>query len=120
MSLQSFIVSSMSSGSRNRAWALLLCALVFWLTANPPHCDLCDGASFAVVSAHPFTLKHSHPVAPDTCNGVCSCCGFHCLPNGRQVLLPENVELPSVTPEAPRPAFGRRSTIFRPPRIVLS
>jgi hypothetical protein len=62
----SFVVSSMNSGNRHRGWAWLLCALLFWLTANPPHCDLCDGVSFAVASTHQSSLKHSHPVAPDS------------------------------------------------------
>ena len=38
---QSFIVRSMNSRNRNRVWAWLLCALLFWLTANPPHIAIC-------------------------------------------------------------------------------
>ena len=118
--LRSSIVSSMNSRNRHRVWALLLCALLFWLTANPPHCDLCDGVSFTVVSAHQPILKHSHPVAPDNCNGICTCCGFYGLPNVGQVLIPVNIELAGVAPDAPGPALAPRSTIFRPPRIVPS
>ncbi len=118
--LRSFIVESMNSRNRHRVWAWLLCALLFWLTTNPPHCDLCDGVSFTVASAHQSILKHSHPAAPDDCNGICSCCGFHGLPNVRQTLIPVNVELAGVAPESPRPAFAPRSTIFRPPRIAAS
>jgi hypothetical protein len=117
---QSFIVSSMNGRNRHRAWAWLLCALLFWLTANPPHCDLCDGVSFTVASAHQSILKHAHPVAPDNCNGICTCCGFYSLPNVGQALIPLNVELAGVAPELPRPAFPQRSTIFRPPRIFAS
>ena len=117
---ESFIVSSMNSGNRHRVWAWLLCVLLFWLTANPPHCDLCDGVSFTVASAHESILKHSHPIAPDTCNGICTCCGFYGLPNAGQILIPANVELAEVAPEAPRPAFAPHSMIFRPPRIVAS
>jgi hypothetical protein len=118
--LQSFIVSSMNSRDRHRVWVWLVCGLLFWLTANPPHCDLCDGISFTVASAQQSILKHSPPVAPDNCNGVCSCCGFHGLPHAGQVLIPANVELTGVAPEAARPAFAPRSTIFRPPRTVAS
>jgi hypothetical protein len=118
--LGSFIVGTMNGRNRHRVWAWLLCALLFWLTANPPHCDLCDGISFTVASAHQSIVKRSHPVAPDDCNGICSCCWFHGLPNGRQVLIPVNIELAGVAPEAPRPAFVLRSTIFRPPRTVVS
>ena len=117
---QSFIVRSMNSRNRNRVWAWLLCALLFWLTANPPHCDLCDGVSFTVASAHQSILKHSHPVAPDSCNGICTCCGFYGLPNVGQALIPANVELAGVAPEATRLALAPHSTIFRPPRIVVS
>lgn len=101
-------------------WAWLLCALLFWLTVNPPHCDLCDGGSFTVASVHQSSLKHSHPVAPDTCNGICSCCGFHGLPNVRQALVPVNVALAGVAAEAPGPAFVPPAAIFRPPRIIAS
>jgi hypothetical protein len=118
--LRSFIVSGMNGRNRHRVWAWLLCALLFWLTANPPHCDLCDGVSFTVASAQQSIFKHSHPVAPDNCNGICTCCGFYGLPNAGQVLIPVNAELAGIAPEAPRPAFAPRSTIFRPPRIVIS
>jgi hypothetical protein len=117
---RSFIVSTMNSGNRHRVWAWLLCALLFWLTANPPHCDLCDGVSFTVALEHPSILKHSHPFAPDSCNGICACCGFYGLPNDREALVPANVPLASVAPESPRSASVPRSTIFRPPRIVAS
>jgi hypothetical protein len=118
--LRSFIVSGMNSGKRHRVWAWLLCALLFCLTANPPHCDLCDGVSFTVAPAHQSNVKHSHPVAPDTCNGICTCCGFYGLPNVREVLIQVNIELAVVASESPRPALVPSSTIFRPPRIIAS
>ncbi len=117
---RSFIVSYMSGKSKNRAWASLLCALLLWLTVSPPHCDLCDGISFSTASSLQPILKHSHPVAPDTCNGICSCCAFQGLPNTQQVLTPVNTTLAAVSTEAPRPAFTPPSAIFRPPRIVVS
>jgi hypothetical protein len=117
---RSFIVINMNGGNRYRVWAWLLCALLFWLTTNPPHCDLCDGVSFTVASAQGSILKHSHPVAPDNCNGICTCCGFYGLPRVEQALVPLNAAHARVVPESPRPAFAPRSTIFRPPRIVAS
>jgi len=117
---RSFIVISMNSGNRHRVWAWLLCALLFWLTANPPHCDLCDGVSFTVAPMQQSILKHTHPVAPDSCNGICTCYRFYGLPNGGQVLVPVNLALAGLAPESPSPAFAPRSTIFRPPRIVAS
>jgi hypothetical protein len=110
----------MNGRNGHRVWAWLLCGFLFWLTANPPHCDLCDGVFFTVASAHQSTLKHSHPIVPDDCNGICTCCGFYGLPNVGQVLIPVNVVLAGVTAELPRPAFASPSTIFRPPRIVAS
>jgi hypothetical protein len=117
---QSFMFKTMDGRHRHRAWSWLLCALLFWLTTNPPHCDLCDGVSFTVASAQGAILKHSHPVAPDNCNGICTCCGFYGLPRVEQALVPLNAAPARVVPESPRPAFAPRSTIFRPPRIVAS
>jgi hypothetical protein len=118
--LQSSIILDMDSRSSHCAWSWLLCALLFWLTANPPHCDLCDGVTITVPSAHQFILKHFHPVAPDTCNGICTCCGFYGLPDDGQELVPANVELAAVAHVATRIAIAPRSTVFRPPRIVAS
>jgi hypothetical protein len=111
---------SMDSRNTHRVWAWLLCALLFWMTANPPHCDLCDGALFAVTSTQQSILTHSHPVAPDSCNGICTCCGFYGLPKIEQILVPVNADLANGATEAPSPAFVPRSTIFRPPRIFSS
>jgi hypothetical protein len=117
---QSFIVGSMSSSNRRGVWASLLCALLFWLTVNPPHCDLCDGISVTIASAYQPVLKHYHSVAPDRCNGICTCCGFYGLPNAGQVLVPVNAVLADIVPEPPHPAFAPRSTIYRPPRVAAS
>src|SRR5258705_13269460 len=106
----------MNSGNLKRVWAWLLCAFLLWVTANPPHCDLCDGAYFAAASTHQPIVKHTHPVAPASCNGICTCCGFYGLPNVGQDLIPVNVRLAKAAPEATRPAFVPLSTIFRPPR----
>jgi hypothetical protein len=98
----------------------LLCALLFWLTVNPPHCDLCDGVSVTVASAHQPVLKHYHPIAPDSCNGICTCCGFYGLPNTDQILIPVSAVLADIVPESTRIALALRSTVFRPPRLVAS
>jgi hypothetical protein len=118
--LQSFILRIVNNRSRYRVWAWLLCALLFWLTANPPHCDLCDGVSFAAAPGHESVANRSRPVAPDDCNGICSCCGFHGIPYAGQLLVRMNIELARVASETPRPALALRSTIFRPPRIAAS
>ncbi|HEY1742177.1 MAG TPA: hypothetical protein VGG18_03355, partial [Granulicella sp.] len=78
------------------------------------------GISFSAASSLQSTIKHSHPVAPDNCNGICSCCAFQGLPNVQQVLIPATATHAAVSPEAPRPAFTPPSAIFRPPRIVVS
>jgi hypothetical protein len=117
---RSFIVSCMSGKSKNRAWAWLLCALLLWLTVSPPHCDLCDSNFFSVALSQQSVLQHSHPVAPDNCNGICSCCGFYGLPNNQQFLISVNPKLANVSPEVSRSAFPPPSAIFRPPRKVAS
>jgi hypothetical protein len=110
----------MNGGPQHQIWAWVLCSLLFWLTANPPDCDLCDGFSFTVASTQTGVLKRSHPLPPDGCNGICTCCGFYGLPDAGQMLTRVNVEVAGVAREMPRPALAPRSTIFRPPRIVAS
>src|ERR1700722_9353537 len=110
----------MSSSHRRGAWAWLLCALLFWLTVDPPPCDRCDGISITIASAHQPALKHSLPIAPERCNGIRTCCGFYGRLNVGQVFVRVNVVLADIVPESPRPAFAPRSTIFRPPRVAAS
>jgi hypothetical protein len=117
---ESFIVSRMSRSIGGGVWAWLLCALLLWLTVNPPYCDLCDGFSVNIASAHQPGLKHSHPIAPDSCNGICTCCGFYGLPTGEPVFVPVSAVLANVVPESIRAALTSRSTVFRPPRLVTS
>ena len=119
-SSQSFIVSGMSRRNRQRVWAWLLCALLFWITANPPHCDLCDGISVTVAAGRRPTLKHSHPNAPESCNGICPCCGFCGLPNAGPTFAPEKVIQTGITVASPRPAITLHSAVFHPPRSVVS
>src|SRR6187402_1975512 len=103
----------MSGRTEHGRWAWLLCVLLFWLTASPPHCDLCDGVSVVVTTSDHPALKHSHPLAPDSCNGICTCCGLYGLPNGEDILVPVNVALARIAGESPRPAMVPSSTIFR-------
>jgi hypothetical protein len=49
----------MYGGPQHQIWAWVLCSLLFWLTANPPHCDLCDGFFFTVASTQTPVLKRS-------------------------------------------------------------
>jgi hypothetical protein len=117
---RSFIVSCMRLQNGHRVWAPLLCVLLFWLTANPPHCDLCDGISFTTPSTSQSTVKHTHTVPPDTCNGICTCCGFYGLPSAETSLVPANHLVAGVLLEPTRPGQAPSSTVFRPPRIVAS
>jgi hypothetical protein len=107
--------------ARTRVAAWVLCIMLAWLSVHSPHCDLCDGphATLLSSSTHP-ALTHPAPAEPDTCNGVCSCCGFHWLPDTRPLLSliltvsampPVEVALPSLTP---------RPSPYRPPRPALS
>jgi hypothetical protein len=46
-------------------------------------------------------IKHDHPDAPDSCNDICTCCGFYGLPNVGPVLVPVNLGFPQNAPESP-------------------
>ena len=94
----------------------MLSLLLFRLTVDPPHCDLCDGVSLSSVSTQRTVLHHSHPVAPDTCNGICTCCGFFGLPRTEHPLLTVGMKHVGIVHKSFTPAFGVLSTIFRPPR----
>jgi hypothetical protein len=110
----------MNSSNLQRVGVSLLCALLFWLAAHPPHCDLCDGLSLTAVPNQMAHLRPAHAIDPDDCNGICSCCGFQAVPAVKHALISLNAELAAVVPGAPRPRLGARSTIFHPPRIAFS
>src|ERR1700731_4690013 len=104
-----------------RIAACLLCMVLAWLSVSSPHCDLCDGPHETIVSSslHP-AVNHPAPVEQDACNGVCSCCGFHWLPDASAVLsllftvstaFPVDITSPLPTP---------RQSLFRPPRTAVS
>lgn len=96
------------------AW--LLCAVLACLAVHSPHCDLCDGPfTVALSSPHPL-VNHPPPTTPDTCNGICWCCGFHGLPNMSPVLDLTSTVTTGVLPESAAPVLAPRSAIFRPPR----
>ena len=109
---------AMTTPARVIAW--LLCAVLACLAVHSPHCDLCDGP-FAVALSSPQSLVN-HPLSatPDTCNGICWCCGFHGLPKMSPVLDLANTVTTGVRPESPSPVSVPRSAIFRPPRIPAS
>ena len=113
-------LGAMNNQRHTRSWAWMVCVVLFWLTVNPPHCDLCDGVSFALVSSQHSTVQHSHPVAPDSCNGICSCCGFHGLPNVRPILIPSDTTVANISTEPIRAASAPHLNVFRPPRMVIS
>jgi hypothetical protein len=110
----------MTSSIGRGVWSWLLCALLFWMTVNPPHCDLCEGVSLPIASAQQSILKRPHPVAPDSCNGICTCCGFYGLPNSDRVSVSVTKVLADIVPESTWPAFTPPSAVFRPPRLMAS
>ena len=65
--------------NRSKGAALLLCALLVVMSIVSPICPTCDGLGSWHSSHAPLAGKQAPPVN-DTCNGVCSCCGFHWLP----------------------------------------
>ena len=99
------------------AW--LLYAVLACLVVHSPHCGLCDGPYF-VTSSHQSQVNHPLPSAPDTCNGICSCCRFRGLPNIAPALDLVILVTTDVLPESSSPVPGPHSPIFRPPRIAVS
>jgi hypothetical protein len=110
---------TVQAGTRIATW--MLCVVLALLSASSPHCDLCDGPHATVLSSSSQpALNHPAPTEPDTCNGVCSCCGFHWLPDTGQLLTSVPV-VSAITPAEvtpPLPAF--RSSPYRPPRAAVS
>ena len=105
--------------TRSYVVAWLLCVIVSILTVYSPHCDVCDGfSSFRTSSS---TLAHHHvPSAPDTCNGLCSCCALLGLPTVSPAIGVAHIALIEGWPERAWPAFPQASSVFRPPRISIS
>src|ERR1700739_3278478 len=93
------------------AW--LLCAVLACLAVHSPHCDLCDGPFTVAFSSPQPLVNHPLPAKPDTCNGICWCCGFHGLPNPRPVLALAIKVTTAVWPERSSPVLAPRSAIFR-------
>src|SRR5438270_2977518 len=101
------------------AW--LLCAVLACVAVHSPHCDQCDGPPFVTASLlHQSVFNHQLPQKPDTCNGICSCCGFRGLPNATPVLTLANKVTAGVWPEPPSPVRTPHSLLFRPPRTAVS
>jgi hypothetical protein len=103
---------------RTCAVAWLLCAILSYHTINPPHCDVCD--RIFLVYASSLTSVHQHtPTAPDTCNGLCSCCGLQGVPISSTVQVAVNSVTRGNPPELPWPALTPASSVFRPPRLAV-
>ena len=98
------------------AW--LLCAILTCLNVHSPHCDFCDGPS-VVRSSSQHSVHQPMPAAPDTCNGICSCCGLQGLPIAVPVQQVVNIVLAGERAQSPKPARTSCRFIFRPPRIVV-
>ena len=110
-----------ASGATIRLIAWLMCVLVAWISLSSPHCDLCDGPRVSVASSLSHTFVHpSPPVEKDECNGVCSCCGFHWVPESGPVLT--LVGKASMAPAAGTSllVFTPRLPFLRPPRMAVS
>src|ERR1700758_5832114 len=101
------------------AIAWLLCALLACIAIHSPHCDLCDGPYFPGSSSQSTFVNHTVHDTPE-CNGICSCCGFHGLPNVFPALHPVNTQTTATWSKPSAPVLASRSPIFRPPRIVIS
>ena len=98
------------------AW--LLCAILAYLSINPPRCEVCDKISLARAASQPLVHQQT-PTAPDTCNGLCSCCGLQGMPIADSVLMAMNIVIASKPTATPQPALTPPASIFRPPRMTL-
>jgi hypothetical protein len=118
-----FIVRNMDRAITTRACvvAWLLCAVLIGLAIHSPHCDRCDSPYFSTSSLlQQPVANHPLPSAPDNCNGICWCCGFHWLPNASPVLTLANNVTMGVWPEPVSPVLAQLAPIFRPPRTAIS
>ncbi len=97
----------------------LLCAVLTCLAVDSPHCDRCDGPILAF-SLSQSQASHQQTIPPDTCNGICWCCGFHGLPNPLPALALTSKVTISAWPDPSSPLLALRLAIFRPPRIATS
>ena len=104
--------------TRIAAW--LLCLVMTWLSVSSPHCDLCDGPHATIFSSLRPVINHPAPVEPGACNGVCSCCGFHWLPDPDPVLSFIHTVSTASPAEMPSPLRLPRPFLFRPPRTAVS
>ena len=65
-----------TASRKDRVAGLLLCVLVIVMSMVSPICPACDGLGGN--HNHSTTVAGSLLLpAIDSCNGVCSCCGFH-------------------------------------------
>ncbi len=102
-----------------RSLAGFLCMVLICLAIFSRHCEACEGVLLAAATSK-SSLQHSTPTAPDSCNGICSCCALQALPvrapasqlwrtaAARSVIDPQDH------------SFSEQAPPFRPPRIALS
>ncbi len=106
---------------RIRIAAGLLCMVLAWLPVSSPHCDLCDGFhTMTLSSSSQPSVRHSALPEPDTCNGICACCGFHWLSDSRPISTSLVVERDASRLTPLSPPRTPRSPFLRPPRISRS
>jgi hypothetical protein len=105
--------------TRSRVIAWLLCALFTYAVIDSPHCDLCDVPCFSGFASQHTLVNHTAHNTQE-CNGICSCCEFHGLPNMRPALDPANTLVRRLWSDPSSPVLASRPSIFRPPRIFIS
>jgi hypothetical protein len=105
--------------TRTYVVAWLLCAVLSCLALHSPHCDRCDGLEVAL-SSSPTQASHQQTVPPDTCNGICWCCGFYALPPPLSALAVNDKVTVAASPEPASSFSALRLSIFRPPRMIVA
>lgn len=116
------MMTTMRGALTKWAWvtACLLCAIMVCLAVHSPHCDVCDAPYFLASSLPQPSVNAPLAAAPDLCNGVCACCGFHGFPNVDFSLRLSHVVIATVLPDLLSPVPIPRPAPFRPPRMAIS
>src|ERR1041385_8703288 len=100
--------------TRSCALAWLLCSLLAYVVIDSPHCaSVRWTVLFRLSSQHTLVNHTAHNTSE--CNGICSCCEFHGLPNVRPVLDPANTRVTGTWSDPCSPVLASRASIFRPP-----
>ena len=110
-----------TAGATIRLIAWLVCVVMAWMSLSSPQCERCDGPRVSVVSSSSHRVAHpSSPVERDECNGVCTCCGFHWVPESEPMLSSIGRADAAPAAEIAAVAFTPRLPYFRPPRMAVS